>query len=245
MKKIILSLLIVVGIFGAGQMVFADSATLSVLPASSDSVVGSTINVSVKLDPAGNKVCVVKGVLNFNNLSCQSISVADGIMAQVNPTCAKPNFTLGIPNCATIAKNLLSVLVKGTAVGQAGLSFSGVKIIGAGADVPFSPQNGVYNITAVKTITPKVTTKVVTNAAVKTAPEATQQVAEPQEQQTVQQTAVENNNIPADAAAASLSTTGSKYMNYFWVLLIVIVVLGVFYGIYYFAKKRGKNKLGQ
>jgi len=214
-------------------MVLADNAVLSVLPASSNNTLGAPFDVSVQLNPAGNKVCVVSGTLNFNNLTCQNIALASGLMAQVSPTCASPSFTLGIPKCTTAAQNLFSVSVVGANVGQASLSLTGAKIIGIGAIVASGLQNGAYNITAVKAAVAKTTPK----PAVETAPTVAVQNSN---QQTVQQTASENNNIPADARTAGLATTGSGFMNYLWIILIIIVVLLVIYGIYYMTKKKNK-----
>ena len=157
MKKTLLTLLIVVGIFGANQIIYADTSTLFISPASLNIAVGKTFNVSVQLNPANNKVCVVKGTLSFDNLSCQSIIVSSGLMAQVAPSCADPSFIIGIPKCATTNQSILSASVKGIKAGQESLSFTGVKIVGAGMDIPFNVQSSVYNIAAVKTTSPKTT----------------------------------------------------------------------------------------
>jgi len=150
MKKIILtSIIVIVGLLAMGQVAFAASAVLSVLPSATSSIVGTSFNVSAQINPAGNNVCVIKGTINFDNLSCQNITLASGLMAQTVPTCVAPNFMIGIPKCASASQNLFSVSVKGSEAGQASLSFSGVKVIGAGTDVVFSSQSGTYNIVAV------------------------------------------------------------------------------------------------
>jgi len=230
MKKIILLSLIAVGIIFAGQVVLADSAVLSVSPATATKNVGATFSTSVQLDPAGNKVCVVSGTLNFSNLTCQNITVVSGLMAQTAPTCDNPSFTLGIPKCATVAQNLFSVSVAGADVGQAGLSLTGVKVIGAGTIVASNLQGGAYNITAI-VIKPKVTTPVSTTTTV-TQP-ATQQVTTPTQQTTPTTT------IPANAGTGALANTGaSQWFN--WILIIVVILI-VIYAIYYFTTKRKKK----
>jgi hypothetical protein len=148
MKKIILLLVIVIVLF-VGQNVLADTATLFVEPASVTKNVGETFNANVQVNPAGNKVCVVKGTLTFDNLTCQSVLIASGLPATITPTCESPNFSVGIPGCATSAKNILQVSVKGTKEGQGSLSFANVKIAGEGAYITFSQQPGSYTIKTV------------------------------------------------------------------------------------------------
>ena len=153
MKRIIISsLLVLVGVLALGQAAFAGSAVLSVSPAIATSTVGTAFNNSVQIDPVGNKVCVVKGTINLVNLTCQNITLANGVMAQTAPTCSAPSFTLGIPKCATTSQNLFSVSANGTQAGQASLSFTGVKVIGAGTDVAFSSASGTYNIVPIAQI---------------------------------------------------------------------------------------------
>src|SRR5258708_1677342 len=145
MKKILLlSLLISIGTLALGQAAYAENAILSVLPASLSTAANTAFTASVQLNPANNKVCVVKGTLAFNNVTCQSITVADGVTTQKAPSCASPSFTLGIPQCATTLRNIFSASVKGTLAGQGTVSLSDVKVIGAGTDVPFTLQDGAY-----------------------------------------------------------------------------------------------------
>ena len=153
MKNIIkTSIIVIVGLLVTSQVVFADSAILSALPLSASTTVGTSFNVLVQINPASNKVCIVKGIINLDNLSCQNITLAGGLMAQTVPTCAAPNFTIGIPKCVSASQNLFSVSVKGTQAGQASAFFTGVKVIGGtggGSDVAFGTQSGNYNIVAV------------------------------------------------------------------------------------------------
>ena len=89
---------------------------------------------------------MVKGIVNFNNLICRSITVASGVMAQTTPTCASPNFIFGFANCLTSIKTLFSVSIKGTNAGLASVSLSSVKVIGAGIDIAYTLQSGSYTI---------------------------------------------------------------------------------------------------
>ena len=152
-KTTILILLTMLVIFGLGRTALADSVVLSISPASTDKIVNKTFNLSVQMDSSSNKTCVIKGTLVFDNLACQSITVADGLMIQTFPSCASPSFVIGVPKCVATVQNILSVSVKGTKSGQGSLSLASVKTIGAGIDVPFRIEGGFYNISEVKVIT--------------------------------------------------------------------------------------------
>ncbi len=221
MKKIkLISLFAAIGMFGISQIAFAANSILSVSPASLDNTVGKAFNISVQLDPASNKVCVVKGTLNLDNLSCQNITVADGLMIQTNPTCSNPSFTVGIPKCSTAVANILSVSVKGTQAGQSNLSVTGTKVIGVGVDVPFTLQSGVYQIAAVPTTNTQTTT------VVQPTQKPVQQIAT---------TTNTNSNVNLAATVGLTDSASNGWMNY---LVIVLVILIVIYGIYNFAKRK-------
>lgn len=239
MKKIILlSVLVVAGIV-FGQAVLAENATLSVLPAAQDITAGAALSASVHLNPNGNKICVVKGVLVFDNLSCQSITVSSSVMAQVTPTCSSPNFTLGIPGCSSAVSNFITASAKGNTAGTASVSLEGVKVIGAGADIPFNLQNGVYNIIAVRPVEqPKVVQQ---QNVTQPTPEPTASETAESTETPAQETAAEN-EIPMNVGAAGLTASNQEWNNYFWLALIVFAALIVVYGIYYFRKnKKPKN----
>ncbi len=225
-KIILLSVLAIVSIVALSQTVYAATSTLSVVPGTSTKNVGTAFNASINLNPQGEKVCVVTGTLTFNNLTCRSITVGSGLMAQTSPTCANPKFVLGIPSCASAAQNILTVSVKGNAVGQAGLSFTGVKVIGAGTDVAFTFNGGAYNIIAV----PK--------SATTTTP-ATGTTTTPATEITTTTTPATENSLPANAGTASFLSVA---LHYFWPLLIVLIIACIGYGIYYFVKSRKETK---
>ena len=227
MKKIILLSLIVIGVLALGQVALADSAVLSVSPASASSTVGAPINISVQINPAANKVCVVKGTLNLSNLTCQSISLSvdpTKTFVVTNPTCANPSFNLGIYNCATTTQNILSLSVRGVQVGQASLSFTGIKVIGEGTDVAFTSQGGLYNITAAALPVPKPVQK------------PKQEVTAPAQQAT-STTTVSNQTVSLGAAV--LASMGN--LNWYNWFLIIMHFLIFIYFIYFFIKKRKKQ----
>jgi hypothetical protein len=237
-KIILLSLLTIVGILGVGQMVSAATPVLSASPATLNSVVGTSFNVSVLVNPENNKVCAVRGTINFNGLDCQNITVASGVMAVTTPTCANPTFLVGIPKCTTNVQNLFSVAVKGNKVGVSTLAFTTVRIMGAGDGVSSVWQGGAYNITAVAkpvvratpAATERATTEVVQSTP--TTPVATTEATNPVDETNL------NNAIPTGSAAAALSGTSTNWFNYFLIALILLVVI---YGIYYIISKRKKK----
>lgn len=238
MKKIILlSLLIIVSVFGISQTALADNVILSVSPASTKNAIGENINASVQLDPAGNKVCVVKGTINLDNLSCRSITVANGLVAQTTPTCANPNFVIGIPKCEISTPSIISMSVKGTKTGPAILSLTGVSVVGSGTYIASSTLDGAYNIYAPQKYTPKSETTVKTEPTPKTDQEVVvlaQNTTEP--------------SVNKPVVSASLLTA---FMNYIYIwgtttwLLILILALAVIYVTYLFlrpAKKAIKKR---
>ncbi|MCX6718613.1 MAG: hypothetical protein NTY81_03395 [Candidatus Staskawiczbacteria bacterium] len=245
MKKIILLALIIAGTLSlsVGQIVLADASTLSVSPASANNSVGAEFDVLVQLNPANNKVCVVKGTIDLTNLSCQSITLASGVMAQTTPTCASPNFVLGIPKCSAVEQNLFSVSVQGIQAGPATLSIEGAKVIGAGADVASTLQNGTYNITAVIP-TPVLAPIVAPKTPKPVQPVAQQELQPAQESQTFieQTTTPENseNNVPTTAGTAGLSSIVKSV--YFWPILIILIIVLAGYGIYYFLERKKEKK---
>ncbi len=232
-KIILLTLLTIVGIMGISQVALADNPTLSILPATINSTVGTPFNASVQLNPAGNQVCVVKGTINLDGLACQSVTVASGLMTAVSPTCANPSFSIGIPKCTTVAQNILSISVLGTKDGQASLSITGAKVAGVGTYLTFNSQSGTYNITPAKATTPKTTSKTTTTQTV-TQPTTTQPVTTPA------QTTTPNSGIPANAGAAALANSGVSSTWFIWILIIV-VILAVIYAIYYLITRKKKG----
>jgi cobalamin biosynthesis Mg chelatase CobN len=238
MKKIIiLSVLVAVSFVALGQVVYADTSTLSVLPASSSSNIGAAFNVSVQLNPASNKVCVVQGTLNFDNLACKSITVASGVMAQIAPTCSSPSFMLGIPGCATAVQNFLSASVAGIQAGQASLSVTGIDLIGTSADVPSSSQPGTYNITAAA-VKPaqKPVQKVV---AQPTAQPAVQPVTQPVAQPQQEAPAPVEQSLEVGQQASLATASSAKTVTIVIVVILAIIIIG---GVWYmFGKKKNKQ----
>ena len=147
--KVIFLSLMILSAFSLGRSVNAANASLYISPDSGTKNSGSNFSISARVSPLGVKTCVVKGTLVFNNLSCRSITVADGIMAQSMPSCSNPHFMLGIPTCTTSDKSLFAVSVKAGSPGQASINFTGAGIIGVGVLVSSDSAGGNYTIKAV------------------------------------------------------------------------------------------------
>lgn len=140
--------MVITGVVAFSPMAYAANSTLSVVSSTTSKTAGTSFTASVQVNPQGNQVCVVKGTLNFSNLTCNSITLAPGLLPQTSPTCSNPSFTIGIPKCTTAVQNILTVSVKGRTAGQASIALSGANVIGAGTAVAFSANGGSYNITA-------------------------------------------------------------------------------------------------
>lgn len=147
MNKITLASLAAVLLL-TGTSALADSATVYLYPSSSAYVSGTVFVSTLVVNPNGNQACVVKGTLALNNATCSSITVAPGLLPQTVPSCTSPNFTIGIPQCTTALKNILTVTAKAGGPGQAGIALADVKIIGAGSNVDATVQGSTYTVSA-------------------------------------------------------------------------------------------------
>jgi len=145
MKKEIVPL-IILSLFFASS-VFAASAYIT--PSGLEKVSGAVFNANLGINPQGANACVVSGKLSFSGLTCRSITVASGIMAQVSPTCSNPSFMLGIPGCSQSAKTILSVSVKAGAEGTGLISVSDLGVISEAGDLAVSLTPASYIITPV------------------------------------------------------------------------------------------------
>jgi len=132
----------------------AADASVYVSPASLSKNVGEMFNIVVGVNPAGEKVCAVEGTLNLDKLSCQSITLGEGMMAQSSPACGSLYFLLGIPGCSTENKELFTIKVKAKNAGTATAGFTGIDIIGEGASVSSASIGGSYTLTSVSVPTP-------------------------------------------------------------------------------------------
>lgn len=164
---VLASLISTLGVFGTS---FAAGTYIAATPDSLTRNVDSSFNVVVKLSTIGNSVYAVEGTLVTDNLTCKSITLSDGLVAQSMPTCSNPYFLIGIPTGTKTDISLFKVLVSGDSVGSALVSFKNVDIIGAGVSISNSYTDGIYTITAAPAPVP---VSVVTPAPIITAPTST------------------------------------------------------------------------
>ena len=164
-NKITILILGVMMIFGfGGQSVFAQSQpSLIVTPSSLTKNVGDSFDLTVKVQPNGQKVCAVEGQLLLSKLNVQKINVASGIISQTPPSFSNNlYFLLGIPKCTIQETNLFTVKVKAISIGQALANFKKVDIIGEGKSVSNTSQGGSYKIIIPKTVSKSVSKKTAT-----------------------------------------------------------------------------------
>ncbi len=135
----------------------AADTSVYVSPESLSKEVGDIFNVSVKVNPAGEKVCAVEGNLNLDKLSCLSITLGEGIMAQSSPSCSNLYFLFGIPGCSTKDKTLFTIRVRAKSAGTATIGFTGIDIIGEGVPISSNSSEGSYSIVIPETILPPIT----------------------------------------------------------------------------------------
>ena len=181
-NKIKISFMLLAPLFFFAGIVSAESS-LYVSPETLTVNTNSNITSYVSVIPNGEKVCVVKGSLSFNNLDCKSIVMAEGLMAQKVPTCSDPNFTLGIPTCTLVNKNLFTVQSNTKNSGTANISLINLNIIGEGVSVGSKSNNVNYTVNApqkpkVVTQEPKVIVEEVEDSEIEVIEEVPEEVTE-------------------------------------------------------------------
>ena len=134
--------------FGFTNSVKAANPSIYVSPTSQSKEVGDIFNISVKVNPAGQKVCMAEGTLLLDKLSCQSVSPNSDLMASPDNklTCSNLYFSLGIPTCTTENETLFTVTVKAKNAGTATANFSGIDIIGEGVSISSIFSGGTYTL---------------------------------------------------------------------------------------------------
>jgi hypothetical protein len=237
-NKIILSISAILFAIGFAGMASAASATLYVSPSSTTKNVGDIINASVGINTSGNKACVAEGTIVFNNLTCQSISIPDGVMAQTTPTCSNPHFIIGIPSCSSVNKQLLTVVAKANIAGSASINISSVDIIGEGVSIGSSATSGNYTVKGVTaptntptspttSSTPKAVTQKVPTTSTETSP--TPVNVEP-EQPAVEQSDEANNQAQKElieSSQASASDFSNDAINQYVIWIIALIAIGI------------------
>ena len=139
---------LIAGVFSFG-IANASNSSIYISPGSLDKKVGDTLVLVTSVNTDGSKVCAVEGKLQLDsNLSCQSIVVGEGMMAQKSPSCTDLSFLIGIPNCTTVNKTLFTVAVKAEKKGVSSVTFADVDVIGEGFSLSNASVGGSYNLTS-------------------------------------------------------------------------------------------------
>ena len=241
--KIILSAIVFLSVIGFVGTVSAVGPSLYVSPASIIKTAGDTFSVSVGFNASGSKVCAVEGTLVFNNLSCQSITVSGDIdiVAQSFPTCSNPHFLIGIQNCTTSGRVLLTASVKAGSAGTASISLIGVDIIGEGASVGSASISGNYTINAVPApaTTPPVETPTETPAET-----PKEETTLPEEQPAQPEQLAVTENIPSPSFFASVMNILSlgTQKTLVTVIVLIIIVAIIIYLIFLLIKRKKRIK---
>lgn len=144
--KIIISLFLTGIIFNVAEASPVPGVSLVVTPAVLEERAGNTFEAAVVVKTPGVKVYAVEGTLAFDGLTCQSITLADGLLAQSMPTCAKPYFLVGIPSGTSGDKNILHLSVKAQHDGSAMIVPSSVDVIGEGLSLSTEAHGATYTI---------------------------------------------------------------------------------------------------
>jgi len=249
--KILIFGLVVITMLGAGLFFTAEAyaSSIYVFPTSETKIVGNTFDISVSVSASGSKICAVEGKLILNDLICNSITMADGLMAQSSPTCSNPYFLIGIPGCTTAdSKTLFTVNVKANAVGSATASLTGVDIIGEGNSLSSNSSGGNYKINALS-VPQKVETEVKNIQAtpkVSSTPASTTETTTEEQQGT--QEPQETNDQPSVTQTEELSQTGflatiaSAPLNMKIIVSLIIIVLIVLTVLWFMGRLKFRKK---
>ncbi|KUK49546.1 MAG: hypothetical protein XD75_0462 [Parcubacteria bacterium 33_209] len=225
-NKIKISFMLLSPLFFFAGIVSAESS-LYVSPETLTVNTNSNITSYVSVIPNGEKVCVVKGSLSFNNLDCKSIVMAEGLMAQKVPTCSDPNFTLGIPTCTLVNKNLFTVQSNTKNSGTANISLINLNIIGEGVSVGSKSNNVNYTVNApqkpeVVTQDPKVIIEEVEDSEIEVIEEVPEEVTEEFEETDLQKASL--SDLSEDNTLKTFAVENRIIIYSIIVILLIILV---------------------
>ena len=225
-NKIKISFMLLAPLFFFAGIVSAESS-LYVSPETLTVNTNSNITSYISVIPNGEKVCVVKGSLSFNNLDCKSIVMAEGLMAQKVPTCSDPNFTLGIPTCTLVNKNLFTVQSNTKNSGTANISLINLNIIGEGVSVGSKSNNVNYTVNApqkpeVVTQDPKVIIEEVEDSEIEVIEEVPEEVTEEFEETDLQKASL--SDLSEDNTLKTFAVENRIIIYSIIVILLIILV---------------------
>lgn len=225
-NKIKISFMLLAPLFFFAGIVSAESS-LYVSPETLTVNTNSNITSYVSVIPNGEKVCVVKGSLSFNNLDCKSIVMAEGLMAQKVPTCSNPNFTLGIPTCTLVNKNLFTVQSNTKNSGIANISLIDLNIIGEGVSVGSKSNNVNYTVNAprkpeVVTQDPEIIIEEVEDSEIEVIEEVPEEVTEEFEETDLQKASL--SDLSEDNTLKTFAVENRIIIYSIIVILLIILV---------------------
>ncbi len=231
-KKIFFSVIFLI-LFSLGFWAINVNAAAFVYPypPSGDQLIDRSFSININVRPDSSNVCVVKGSINFSNLSCNNITVASGLLTAVQPSCQNTNFVIGIPKCSGQAKTLFVVSVTPEGEGPARINFSGVKINGSGVVLSTNFTNGNYDI---------ITEELLNQAEEEPSPDGFIEPETPEDIDLQSQ-----NNAVAGLSQASLLSgilnnfklDNLSYVTILWMIIVIIII-----GIGWFIWRRKKKK---
>ena len=229
-----MSVALLLGLGFAGK-VLATGDYLYTSPAVGSVNTGSSVSTSIMMGTSGDKICAVQGTVVFNNLICQSITLANGVIAQTSPTCSNPSFVLGIPDCTTANKALFTISSVAGKPGLASINFSNVNLVGTGTSVGSASLAANYAVNALPVVTAPehntIATKKITTY---------KQVAQAKTPKIVAKE-TSTTSTPQATKTGALALIGSAFTNpgVLWAIIVLLLVLDA---VYFFGIRVSKGR---
>jgi hypothetical protein len=153
--------------------------------------------------------------------------MAEGLMAQKVPTCSDPNFTLGIPTCTLVNKNLFTVQSNTKNSGTANISLINLNIIGEGVSVGSKSNNVNYTVNApqkpkVVTQEPKVIVEEVEDSEIEVIEEVPEEVTEEFKETDLQKASL--SDLSEDNTSKTFAVENRIIIYSIIVILLIILV---------------------
>lgn len=224
MTKYIISIVTLISIFFTAYTAYAADVSLFVSPADGERKAGESFEFSVFVGSSEKPVYVAEGKLVFGNLSCGSITVVSGLMAQSSPTCENPYFLVGIPGGSTTTKRILDVKVSGGSAGMASVSLTGVDIVGEGVSLGKGSAGGNYTLKALQAV-PKTTSPAVQKPSVASPATRTPQISGGE-------SGIATTSATSSLAAASAGGERKISAKTLWIIFGILVYALSVYGAY-------------
>jgi len=133
--------------------VYANNALIYTSPSIITQDMGKSTRISViAKSQGGEKICVVKGSIDLQGLTCQSVTIGSGVSYLVKPTCDNLNFVLGIQKCTTSSKGIFYIMVEMSGAEDGTATFSGLDVVSVGQSINFSSAGSTFISKALKSL---------------------------------------------------------------------------------------------